>query len=60
MDGEKEREMKNKSTLTLKYRLKLAEATNKQILRWIRRWKNDLRNICSGNANSALCGPKSV
>ena len=52
--------MKNKSYLTLKYRLKLAEAANKQILRWIRRWKNDLRNIYSSNANSALCGAKDI
>ena len=52
--------MKNKSYLTLKYRLKLAEAANRQLLRWIRRWKDDLRNMDWDNVNSSVCSAKSV
>jgi len=52
--------MKNKSYLTLKYRLKLAEAANRQLLRWIRRWKDDLRNMDWDNADNTICTAKSV
>ena len=55
-----ETEMKNKKYLTLKYKLKLAIATNRQLLRWMKGWKNDLRGVFSSNVGVAVGGFKSV
>ena len=52
--------MKNKSYLTLKYRLKLAEATNLQLRKKLQRIKDVVSNMNWSNANSALCGVKGI
>jgi len=62
--GEKENkgeaEMKNKSYLTLKYRLKLAEAANLQLRKKLQRMKDVVSNMDWNNDDNALCGSKSV
>ena len=52
--------MKNKSYLTLKYRLKLAEAANKQLRKQLKKMKDVVSNMDWDNADNTICTAKSV
>ena len=52
--------MKNKSYLTLKYRLKLAEAANKQLRKQLKRMRDVVSNMDWDNVDSSVCGSKSI
>ena len=52
--------MKNKSYLTLKYRLKLVEAANKQLRKQLKRMKDVVSNMDWDNADNTICTAKSV
>ena len=55
-----ETKMKNKSYLTLKYRLKLLEAINKQLRKELKRMKNVVSNMDWDNAGNTICTAKSL
>ena len=52
--------MKNKRYLTLKYRLKFAEAENRQLRKQLKRMKDVVSNMDWNNADNALRSAKSV
>jgi len=49
-----------KPRLLDKYMTILKSKIAMQQLKKIKGYKDDLRNICSGNVNSSVCGPKSI
>ena len=52
--------MKNKRYLTLKYRLKFAEAANKQLRKQLKRMRDVVSNMDWNNTDSNLRSAKSV
>jgi len=52
--------MKNKKYLTLKYKLKLAEAANLQLRKKLKRMKDVVSNMDWNNDDNPICTAKSV
>jgi len=55
-----EAEMKNKKYLTLKYKLKLAEAANLQLRKKLQRMKDVVSNMDWNNIDNAIRAAKNV